>query len=1215
MSDNTKNGIIDLTEIVEMGTPPDPAPEQSIPTSPAGTVDFESELEDLFSSTDFSEFTDSTDSSSQTAASADADIFSDTPATAPAVEDILADLAPEVAASPPVQDVAAEAAPSFESDLDALLDSADSKDSSVGFDADFEDLLSEFSDSPTSSATSAYQPDFEEDLSSMSLSSADPEPVVAEPTPQPQAVAPEPVPATESNIADVNAADVDDLFADLDFELGEAPATPAVEAKPAPVVAPPVAPAEESVVEEDDLFAGFDFELDPMESAPVEAPAQEAASFSAEEPLASADDDLFADLGLEFDLDELDAKPAAAPPQAKAPIAAPTPAPATESNIADVNSSDVDDLFSDLDFELGEIPSESQPVSASANTPEPVAPPKAAASSSPVENTSLDDPFDVDDILSEFSDAVTPQPDPAAAGDFDLSDLDELLRVDDEPTQAPRTDLTPADGTTLDSEEVEMDDIGFLLSEFDENGGTQAAASAPEPQPEAVVAPETPVAPEMDFEPAAPVEAIVSEVAEPAAPVDGSMFDAEIDALLDDLEMASVEPVAPISHEPPAPVAEPVMEPVAPQVAQPDDNLFDAVSDDTAVSVEPERLDLPEDDLDLDAFLEEDTLDGGVVSEVATSEVDTALNVEDDLGAELDALLDEAPQEAPAVPEVQVVAEEASEEQKAASPLGSADEFESILDELDSLLDEQEALEPVMEAAPADPVDELLATPVEDVLQDDVAFDFDSEPMADMEPESVMETAPVESPAPELTPEPVAAPVFEEAATVEPDLDMELGQLSEPTSLEEDLDSTLDRILGDEPLSTEDVAEEAPQQTSEQAVEPAAFTHDDIDALLADSEIPEEPVMEEAVSEELLLDEPIVEDAVEESVFEAAMPDDVVTEDPVAEIAADEMIAEEIQPEAPVFEEPAFMEEVPAVEEPMFDASEVMESTEPEQEIFAQDDAVEPELPVEPAVEEMMAEPAVEELVEEPVVQQEEPQDSLEEPNSVSEAMNAMEDDISLVDLGQEAMAELESLTEVQPESFDAPEELLDSVDSTEEGVDLSLNMDDISENASPVPPNASIEDLMRESAVAAPEFSDASMEMLDTMPAVSSAIQSDAAYDVPPVPAMTPEEFAELTERIYYLESTLKNVIAKQESFAVPEPPAVEKKVLVKAIDEAFNIDGPLMARVLSAVEVRTETLIESMGNRIEGQIKGAIEQTAAKSAAQVIREELQALLAEDFT
>ncbi len=1171
MSDNTKNGIIDLTEIVEMGTPPDPAPEKIIPASPAGTVDFESELEDLFSSTDFSEFTDSTYSSSQPAASADVDIFPDTPAATPAVEDFLADLAPEVTASPPVQDRAAEAAPSFESDLDALLDFADSNDSPVGFDADFEELLSEFADSPTSSTAPAYQPDFEEDLSSMSLSTADPEPVVAEPAPQPQAVASEQVHATESNIADVNAADLDDLFADLDFELGEVPSAPTAQGKLAPVEAPPVAPAEQGTFEEDDLFAGFDFELDPMESAPIEAPAPQVASFTAEEPQAGADNDLFADLGLEFDLDELDTK---------APVAAPTPPPATESNIADVNASDVDDLFADLDFELGEMPGESVPASVAASTPEPVAPPVAAASPTPVDLTSLDDPFDVDDILSEFSDDVTPQPSPAVEEDFDLADLDELLRVDDEPAQAPRTDLTAADGTTLDSEEVEMDDIGFLLSEFDAKGGAQAAASAPEPQPEAVFEPDMPVAPEVEFEPAAPVEPIVSKVAEPVAPVDGSMFDAEIDALLDDLEMASAEPVAPISQEPPAPIAEPVMEPVEPQAAQPEDDLmFDADPDDAALSVEPESIGAPEDDLDLDAFLENDQFDAEVAPEFAASEVDAALTIEDDLGAELDALLNEVSQETTAAPDVQAVVEEVPEEQKSPSPLGSADEFESILDELDSLLDEQEALEPAMETASVDPVDELLATPVEDVLQDDAGFDFDSEPeldfdsepMVDMEPEPAMEAAPVESSAPEVAPESVAAAsVYEEAETAEPDLDMELGQLTEPTSLEEDLDSTLDRILGEEPLFMEDVAEEAPQQASEQAVEPAAFTHDDIDALLADSVITEEPVMEDLV-----------------------------------------------------VEEPVFMEEAPVAEEPMFDAPEVMESTELEQDMFAQDYAVEPELPVEPAVEEMMAEPDFEATVEEPVadfaaeqaVQQEDPQVSLEEPNSVSEAMDAIDDDISLVDLEQEAMAELESLTDLQAESFDAPEDLLDPVDMTEEGFDAALNMDDINENASPVPPNASIEDLMRESTVAAPEFSNGSMEMLDTMPAVSSAIQNDAPYDVPPVPTMTPEEFAELTERIYYLESTLQNVIAMQESFVAPEPPAVEKKVLVKAIDEAFNMDGPLMARVLSAVEVRTETLIESMGTRIESQIKGVIEQTAAKSAAQVIREELQALLAEDFT
>ncbi|SIN89904.1 midas domain-containing protein [Halodesulfovibrio marinisediminis] len=1161
MSDNTKNGIIDLTEIVEMGTPPDPAANNTIPASPAGTVDFESELEDLFNTTDFSELADSADSSSQPVEQS-ADLFADTPKNEPAAEDLLADLAPEMSAPTQSGGSAVDSAPSFESDLDDLLDSVDAKDSSVGFDADFEDLLNEFSESPASKKEPVRQPDFDEDLSSMSMNPATPESVVAEPAPQPQAVASEPLAATEANIADVNAADVDDLFADLDFELGEAPAEPA---HLAPAEEPKVQPADDL----DDLFADFDFETAPVED-PVPKPKSAPSA-----PQGGADDDLLGDLGLDFDLDEPDTKQV----QELKVQSAPEPAPATEKNIADINNTDVDDLFADLDFELGEAP-----VEASVEPePQPVVSPAAPAKSTPVEDVSLEDPFDIDGILNESSDD-TPSPAQEAQGDFDLADLDELLKVDDEPAQAPRTDLTAADGTTLESEEVEMDDIGFLLSELDENDGAQTVVEAVQ---EPVVEPEAEIAPEVAFEPDSPVEAVVPEIKEPVAPVDGSMFDAEIDALLDDLEMAAAEPATPIPSEP---QVEPVLEPepvgVVPEPAeeieevtlsvesesnsevQDDDLDLDALLDDLEMVaaepaapissepqvepvlepeqevVEPEPAELtkdallsaepvntgefPEDDLDLDALLEDDLLGVAETSETAP-EVDAASPiVEDELTAELDALLNDDT----------LGVSDAPDTQEDASPLGSADEFESILDELDSLLDEQEALEPVMEADSEDPVDELFATPVEDVLQDAVGLDFESDVV---EPEIAVAESPESEPMTEVQ--------SIEGPTVEPEAEL----LGEPTSLEEDLDSTLDRILGEEPLGG-DVVGDVTEDDLQPAVEPAEFTHDDIDTLFSDADAPES-VMEE------------VPEGEQDLSFEAPV------EEPISE-------------DVSMMAEPSIESSQELAAEPEVVAPEHLDLSDPTAGAALHDNVDEPVF----AAPEELAEPFGQ---------------VAEDSDPVSEAMDAVEQEVPMAELEQEAMADLESFADLQPEPVEAPEE----EDAPE------LDMVDINENAAPVPPNASLEDLMRESSVAAPDFADSSMEMLDTTPAVSSAVQHDDSYDVPPVPAMTPEEFAELTERIYYLESTLQNVVVMQESFAASQPAAVDKEVMKEAIDDAFNLDGPLMARVLNAVEVRTEMMIESMGNRIEGQIKGTIEQSAAKSAAQVIREELKALLAEDFS
>ncbi|MCT4627597.1 hypothetical protein [Halodesulfovibrio sp.] len=1380
MSDNTKNGIIDLTEIVEMGTPPAES-EKTIPASSAGTVDFESELEDLFSTSDFSEFADSSDESPQSTDSP-VDLFTDTPV----------DEAPVSAppASAPEVEPQSSDAPSFESDLSELLESSDETSASGGFDADFEDLLNDFSESPAQKTAPKHQPDFDEDLSAMSTSS-EPEPVVvAEPAPQPQAVATEPAPATESNVADVTSDDVDDLFADLDFEMEEAPAASSAPEKPAPEAAPasdvddlfadldfdlgeapaaPEAPASTaSAVEapvEDDAFSDFDFEVDPLDAEPATESAPQATPESSRGP---SDDDLFADLGLAFDADD-EVAPEAAPtppsapskPQAAAPAsaedasvadpeisdlddlfadidlddalaapapepkpaapapeapaspsaediladldasidtgeepaaeAAPTPqaapskpqatAPASteDASVADPEISDLDDLFADIDLDdalaapapepkpaapapeapaspsaediladldasidIGEEPvaeaaptpppAPSKPQSAVpgsaadasvadpevadlddlfadidlddalvSSEPEPVAAPEpqVATPAAPMD-LSIDDPFDVDNILSETSDDTpfVSETDDASG----LLDLDELLRVDDDSAQAPRGNVSPADGITLESEEVEMDDIGSLLSEFDSE---EAPFAAPEQTVEPASSAEA--ADEFVAEPLA-----TSEVRQPSAPVDPSMFDDDIDALLDDLEMASAEPTAPLSEQPEAPVA--------------------SEEPESAVSAEA-----PEDEVDLDSLMERDQLDveGSEQEPVSESPVESAPDTtekldSDDIVGELEALLDEVPDEVESIAEETEPVEEALAEitpeeapameapavddagsEEVASPLGSADEFESILDELDSLLEEQDAAaDAAVEENSAEPADALFDVPVEDVLDEESVLEEGSEELVGTESE-ISESAAFE---PEVSLQDVEPEELIESEAPEQDLmpEPEAEVLAEPTSLEEDLDSTLDRILGEDPLSTE-----APQEELEEDTPPAApvdFTHDDIDELLS-----------EAVEEPQALEEPALEDIgandAEEQDGSALFAE--------AEEDADEEFAEAI-PETQIVDEPVLdaVSEILAAEEELSEPSELddfntedidtedfaselpelddmaVESDVPEEALDAEDIA-EHELASETGAE-VASEAETEVLEDTPSLEE-----AFDEPDPVVETMDAMEED-PMADIEQEAMAELESLAEVQPED-DASEDALSAI--TEDDSASAFDMEDIDEHASPIPPNASIGDLMRESTVVPPEFSDSSLEMLDTTPAVSSAIVNEEPYDVPPTPVMTPEEFAELTERIYHLESTLQNVVAAQEAqaHAEPQPPVVEKETVVSAIDEAFDMDGPIMARVLSAVEVRTETLIESMGTRIEGQVKGAIEQAAAKSAAQVIREELKALLSEE--
>ncbi|OBQ54822.1 hypothetical protein [Halodesulfovibrio spirochaetisodalis] len=1151
MSDNTKNGIIDLTEIVEMGTPPAET-EKTIPASSAGTVDFDSELEDLFNTTDFSEFADDSTPNQEQAEEPVIDLVADTPTSEPTVEDLLTDFAPEVDVAVPSNDTTPSDS-SYQSDIESMLDAAEGQGTSDGFDVDFEDLLEDFSEPSGAVQESVHQPDFDEDLSAMSAGAADEQPSFEEEAvSESQAVASEPV-HTASNGDGVSDSDVDDMFADFDFDVDEGSAA--------------VASAESSAApaDEDDLLAGFDFDSleSEEETQAVQVPDPAPASSTA-----PSDEDLFADLGLEFDVEDTESTPLQGgepevAPSAAEPVEPPSstePVSAVASGAFDFDEdSDVDDLFADIDLEAELAKPEPEPKPKSAPKP------KQGASN---ESFSLDDPFDVEDILQETSDDLPPD---AEQDDSGLSDLDDLLRGDD---MSPRTDFTPADGVTLESEEVDMDDIGSLLLDFDET--VEPVRSTSPSQPAQQVADDA-------FEQDAPVEVVEEQ---PAAPVDPSVFDADIDALLDDLEMASAEPAASVEEQ------------VAPA----------AVMDEVEEVIPASAPEVPDDEIDLDALLESDSF--ADAEPVAANEREVLLappapasvepNVIDDASidegsVELESMLNEPAFD---IEEVSAAVEDieiAPSDELASSPAGATDEFETILDELDSLLDDQDAV--ITAADEAGSVssdkspDSLLEVPVDDVLDDSFELPHD---------------------------------VQEESAAVAVDSVPESDPLGDPTSLEEDLDSTLGRILGEEPLGSEAV--EPVEAVSD--VEPADFSHTDIDEIL--SEAVEDPtdVTESAFDGEVDIDA---------ALSEALASDDV----PLNELSGEYSEQDDLGPadEPDLFGDidsagvdnvggeidgnPAFDEsvldvatEALAADEALSESAELaenvdetlgVESVEDADEIaeFAAEAALQVETPVESALD-----TDADEQLELAEISDAESEDASSEFTSVTEVMDAIDELAPVEDIAQEAMADLEMFAEEEPEVL--PEDTLEEVGQQ---AGSGFDMEEIDANAAPVPHDASLEDLMRESTVVPPEFTDSSMELLDTTPEVNSGEGADSVFEEAPAPVVTAGELAEMTERISYLENTLQRVLEMQEAQAQTPPPApvVEKEFLVDAIDEAFDMDGPLMARVLSAVEVRTETLIESLGTRIEGQMRGAIEQTAARSAAEVIREELRALLAED--
>ena len=1101
MSDNAKNGIIDLTEIVEMGTPPEEKA-SAMPTETSDTVDFEKELEDLFTSSDFSEFTPS-----------DADTTQDDAATAAAepaaVDDILTNLDEEL------KDVVPEPLSVAEGDAEGDSASAD-EDFTNDFGADFEDLLNDLSEPTLSEPEKNSAPvDFEEDLAAM-----------------------------------------------------EAPTS--------------------SIL--DDI-----------------SPAQEPESTDV--PLANDSiDDLFNELGL----DDLDA-PASEPVEV---------APATSTRAASDEIS-IEDPF-DVDSLLNEVSNDIPQPAPTEDTAEPeLAAAPAAEASAPVASSSLDDDT------------------------FDLAALDDLLDSADDGSLEPRRIPDPADGVTAEGEEVDMDDIGFLLSELDDldqpvsyNSSASAqpmAETIEERQPAAQdVAQETfdldALADDMPAdipaheatEPAsaepAPAtlqeeaEAVAAQPQKPAEPIDGSFFDAEIDALLDDLEMASAEAVEPLRNQVDA-VPENPVEPATPETASTMDDVsaqeqqaapkeiflvpdseevlagageVAAAADDHAVRADDQDIqavDVPSteptvaeqtvsaDDISIDALLENDALD--IETAGAASEVEASQPIEE------------------------------SQQGATQSPLGSPDEFESILNELDSLIDEQGATAaPEMEVHPVESSEELFEAAG---TLDDVA-------------------SAVEEPAQELAPE----------ATEE--------MLGAPTTLEEDLDSTLDRILGDDPLATDEMVVEREGDISD---EQGA----DVETVTApEAALPDEA----AVSNDMA--------ALDELPAPEAAVVDVPFEDDHAE-EADAADAVSMNPAQLLSEAPS-LDDVMPLDEPLDTMSEFSDAAMPEQEVSAEpidseDMAAESVLPYDFAAE--SEEPSSVDMAHEAPAVQEEPAsfthedidalfEQADQPEETAfdqpEASELVEDDALFNDVSSDhVMPEAEEPAPQEMQNpFDAVHNAL-SIQELEESAltDLEtlaerpenpqLDMDAIEEDAAPVPPDASIEDLMRQSTAPAPDFSesDESYETVEDIAAAALremapaftqeqaaaaqqplAAEQNAALDEVPVPTMTPEEFAELTERIYYLESNMANLLEMQQT-QQQEAPAIDKAVLKEAIDEAFDMKGKAMIRILQAVEIRTESMIEAMGTKIESDLKAVIDKAAAKSAAQVIREELLDMFPEE--
>ena len=1105
MSDNAKNGIIDLTEIVEMGTPPEEKA-SAMPIETSDTVDFEKELEDLFTSSDFSEFTPS-----------DADTTQDDAATAAAepaaVDDILTNLDEEL------KDVVPEPL-STEGDAEGESASAD-EDFANDFGADFEDLLNDLSEPTLSEPEKNSAPvDFEEDLAAMEAPTS--------------SILDDISPAQEPDSTDVPLANdsIDDLFNELGLDDLDAPAS------------------------------------EPVEVAPVSSTRAASDEISIEDPF------------------------------------------------------DVDSLLNEVSDDIPQ-PAPTEDVAA----PELAAAP-AAEASAPATSSSLDDDT------------------------FDLAALDDLLDSADDGSLEPRRIPDPADGVTAEGEEVDMDDIGFLLSELDDldqpvsyNSSAPAqpvAETKEDKQPAAQdVAQETfdldALADDMpadipaheatepaSAEPASAMlleeaEAVAAQPQKPAEPIDGSFFDAEIDALLDDLEMASAEAVEPLRNQVDA-VPENPVEPATPETASveagsamenvsaqeqqaaPEEILLvpdteevlagageiAAAADDHAVhadDLDMQAVDVPSteptvaeqtvsaDDISIDALLENDVLDieaAGVASEAESSQ----------------------PVEEP-------------QQEATQSPLGSPDEFESILNELDSLIDEQGATAaPEMEAHPVESSEELFEAAG---TLDDVA-------------------PAVEEPAQELAPE----------ATEE--------MLGAPTTLEEDLDSTLDRILGDDPLATDEmVVERACDISDEQGADVETITateaaFPDEAAVSNEMAAPDElPAPEEAVvdvlfeddhaeeadaadavsmnSAQLLSEAPSIDDVMPldepldtmPEFSEAAMPEQEVVTEP---IDSDDMAAESVLPDdlAAESEEPSSVDmayEAPAVqEEPASFTHEDIDA------LFEQADQPEETAFDQPEASELIEDDALSNDVSADQIM---PEAEEPAPQEMQNPFDAVHDAISIQELEESALTDLETLAE-RPEN-------------------PQLDMDAIEEDAAPVPPDASIEDLMRQSTAPAPDFSesDESYETVEDIAAAAlremapaftqeqaaaaqqpSTTEQDAALDEVPVPTMTPEEFAELTERIYYLESNMANLLEMQQA-QQQEPPVIDKAVLKEAIDEAFDMKGKAMIRILQAVEIRTESMIEAMGTKIESDLKAVIDKAAAKSAAQVIREELLDMFPEE--
>lgn len=401
---DTEDDIIELTDIVEEGTPPaaDEAADDLFGAAD-GDIDFEKELEDLFS-----DDSSASQKESGKGTGGGLDFESD-------LDDLLGGLDGE---DKPAGSAAASSSAStdddFSAELDDLLNSQGSSAPASGindddFDADLDALLGDLDTPDTPAATSARTSAEDDLLSELGLA---PE-TLSKPAPK----APPSAAESTGTTGDIDFSELDALIEDMEVPKGGKPAAPQ-EDDGLPDLSDLDALLDEAAAGEAVLTPSnhnapaddLDALLDSLDGAEMEP----------ESAAGNGDDDL--------DLDKLLAEAEAAN------------APQAQELHPAGDTDDIDSLLADLDA----VPA-----------PPPPAAPAAPLAFDPNETLDSPDMGELDALLDSLGGATEENALPATAEIEDIPELDDILG---ESTQPERSDAAPV------FEEADIDDLDALLA-------------------------------------------------------------------------------------------------------------------------------------------------------------------------------------------------------------------------------------------------------------------------------------------------------------------------------------------------------------------------------------------------------------------------------------------------------------------------------------------------------------------------------------------------------------------------------------------------------------------------------------------------------------------------------------------------------------------------------------------------------------------------------